>query len=66
LKTFGRAIAKKEDLKQKEIQKIKEKGPIQSKRSKKEQLLELQELLDEALISNDEFEASRKKILGLQ
>ena len=66
MKTFGRAIAKKEDLKQKEIQKIKEKGPIQSKRSKKEQLLELQELLDEALISNDEFEASRKKILGLQ
>jgi|TARA_B110000091_G_C13522163_1_gene352892 hypothetical protein len=66
LKTFGRAIAKKEDLKQKEIQKIKEKGPIQSKRSKKEQLLELQELLDEALISNDEFEASQKKILGLQ
>ena len=66
MKTFGRAIAKKEDLKQKEIQKIKEKGPIQSKRSKKEQLLELQELLDEALISNDEFEASQKKILGLQ
>jgi hypothetical protein len=66
LKTFGRAIAKKEDLKQKEIQKIKEKGPTQSKRSKKEQLLELQELLDEALISNDEFEASQKKILGLQ
>ena len=66
MKTFGRAIAKKEDLKQKEIQKIKEKGPTQSKLSKKEQLLELQELLDEALISNDEFEASRKKILGLQ
>ena len=57
---------KKEDLKQKEIQKIKEKGPTQSKRSKKEQLLELQELLDETLISNGEFEASRKKILGLQ
>ena len=57
-----------------EINKIKEQekkkkktktAPKELKTSKKEQLLELQELLDEGLISDEEFKDSRKTILGL-
>ena len=37
---------------------------IETKTSKKDKLNELKELLDEELISNEEYEESRKKILA--
>ena len=57
---------KEEENKKKEIQKTKEKAPSQPKSSKKDQLIELKELLDEGLISDEEFEESRKQVLGLK
>jgi hypothetical protein len=43
----------------------KTKKPSNEGKSKKAQLIELNELLEEGLISNDEYESSRKIILGL-
>ena len=54
------------ELKEKEnIKKeVKKSSPKETKTSKKDKLIELKELLDEELISNEEYEESRKKILG--
>ena len=56
---------KEEESEKREVQKIKKEIPPQNKIAKKEQLLELKELHNDGLISDDEFEQLRKKILGL-
>ena len=54
------------ELKEKEnIEKESKKpSPKETKMSKKDKLNELKELLDEEIISNEEYEESRKKILA--
>ena len=54
------------ELKEKEnIEKeSKQPSPKETKMSKKDKLNELKELLDEEIISNEEYEESRKKILA--
>tara|TARA_B100000029_G_C17509429_1_gene935698 strand:+ start:182 stop:1534 length:1353 start_codon:yes stop_codon:yes gene_type:complete len=42
----------------------KKSSPKETKTSKKDKLIELKELLDEELISNEEYKESRKEILG--
>ena len=56
---------KEKENQEKETKKKQESAPNKSKASKKQQLIELKELLDEELISKEEFDESRKKILGL-
>lgn len=56
---------KEKENQEKETKKKQESAPKESKASKKQQLVELKELLDEELITKEEFDESRKKILGL-
>ena len=56
---------KEKENQEKETKKKQGSASNKSKASKKQQLIELKELLDEELITKEEFDESRKKILGL-
>ena len=59
-----KALKDKENEQEKKKKK-EQTAPQDSKASKKSQLLELKELLDDGLITKEEYEQSRKKILGI-
>ena len=54
-----------QESRKKQSLKSEEKNISEPKLTKKDKLIELQELFDESLITKEEFEASRKRILGL-
>lgn len=57
---------KNKENEQEKNKKQKQTAPKNSSISKKSQLLELKELLDDELITKEEYEESRKNILGIQ